>query len=106
MTLIEFLKSTERNAWVEHPDFKNLYVRQGPMYLEEERHDTIVLANMTVNDPGHGTFSSLIYFLRAVYPYKWIYVESVQEERFADYLLRLGFVEQPNVHRCYYLKGL
>lgn len=110
MTLKEFLdQKTIRNAWVKHPEFAALYVRQGPFiyFFKGELRDqtrrvenSIQLAALTAKKPGNGAFGRLISWLDENYSNRVILVECVHEERFGLHLLKMGFREL-RTEACY-----
>ncbi len=117
-TLDEFIARSRKQAknyggysntrgYVEEPGFENLYVRFGLRYIEQERRETLDLANLSVWEQmrGTGIFTRLVQRIRKDYPETVIYVESVLNPRFATKLLRMGFINIPE-HlgiNCYYL---
>ena len=92
----EFLESNQRNAWL-HCDDKDVYVRRGI-----HRHPDLGrilncfdIANITVHEPGKGTFSRWFDDLKPIMRaagFDAIYIESACP-RFADHLYRKGLYE-------------
>lgn len=84
-----------RNQHVSHPDWKTLYVRVTKRALDGEIRDPVIdLANIEAKRPGKGAFRALVADLRKMYPQAWIFVESVQPERFKEGLLRMCFIQR------------
>jgi hypothetical protein len=96
MTYDHFLtKSTQRNAYVKHPDFSSLYIHKGEVGVILSRRcyrclNTVTIANVTSKKPGGGAFARLVADL--VQRGFAVKVECVHEERFQKKLLRMGFV--------------
>lgn len=86
------IKILPKSRYVYHVGFNQLYVRMGPRRVEGlSMFPVITLARIEVEKPGIGTFTRLVLWLQSVYPQLGIYVEAVQNPRFAEYLLRIGF---------------
>lgn len=99
-TLREFLDGPRPNAYIQHPGFSRLYVRQTRRFGA----DVIDLANLEADAPGNGAFTQLVEHLRTAYPHLGIYVECVLTERFGEKLLALGFSPcHVGLSFCYYL---
>lgn len=103
-TLEKFLESSDRNAWVTHEGFSELYVRR----TQRKGFVTIDLANFSALEPGKGAFTALVKHLRKRYPGLAIYVESVLNARFDAKLVRMGFEctldgIEPGHGRCFFL---
>jgi hypothetical protein len=88
------------SRYVEHPEFRSLYARIGPRYINLGKfRDTskmvcpvITIASIEAEDPGKGAFGRLLTHLNEKFPGWGIYVECVQEQdRLGAYLLRNGF---------------
>jgi len=95
-TLDEFLQSdpSRRNAYVEYPGFKHLYVRLTQRYLRGSMANPVLdIANIEVKKKGKGTFTGMITYLREKYPHYWLYVECVLQPRFERKLLTMGFTQ-------------
>lgn len=100
-TLEDYLKEYDtwrptwffRSEYVTHPGWRLLYVRAGRAYIDGKWYDAcFTLATIEAEEPGTGTFNTLITWFRE--RYNWpIIVECVQTPRFMSYLLRNGFVE-------------
>jgi len=95
-TLDEFIIAEwPDHSYVDEEGFDSLYVRKGPKYINVDGkmkwfEDVFQIANVTSSNPGNGAFVRLIAKLEE----KWsgpIFVESVLAERFASYLLKIGF---------------
>ena len=92
----EFIESNRRNAWLYYDD-KEVYVRRGI-----HRHPGLActlncfdIANITVHEPGQGTFSRWFDALKPILQavgFDAIYIENVCP-RFADHLYRKGLYE-------------
>jgi len=81
------------NAYVREPGFLSLYVRMGPRYLNGVKYKNVLdIASVLAKEPGSGAFFKLADRLLA--QGLILYVESVQNPRFADRLLREGFTQQ------------
>lgn len=95
MTLAAFMASGLRNAWVSEPGFSALYVRKAHGLLRGSLVDTLDLASMEASRPGAGALTRLVERLRADYPARVLFVESVLNERLPRKLLALGFERVP-----------
>lgn len=91
MTFEQFLKSPQRNAWVDGPKTLKLYVRRtpnNPYWLDH--YGEIQLANMNAGIMGQGALTE---FLN-----KWeskfnIYIENVINDRLLGYFERRGYTQ-------------
>lgn len=106
-SLQEFLTSKERNAWITHEGFAELYVRR------TQRHGfvTLDLASLEAEEPGKGAFTALVKHVRERYPGLAIYVESVLNARFDAKLEKMGFEctlthVPPGQGRCFFLSPI
>ena len=97
MSLDAFMVSPLRNAWVSSPGFSALYVRKARRLLRGSLVDTLDLASMEAAEPGSGALTRLVARLRAKYPSRVLYVESVLNERLPGKLLALGFERVPGI---------
>ena len=82
-----------------------LYVRISTRFVRKERIEPILdLANVQVAKPGTRVFTRLIARLCIDYPGLSLYVESVLEPRFGEYLGRIGFEKlDPHTHGSSFL---
>jgi len=100
LTLDQFLASDRPNAFVKHPDFKQLYVRySGYVWALNNslyRTKTIQLARLEAKKPGTGAFKRLMLHLTLEYKLTPVIVECVQNRQFAAGLLKLGFTQFTN----------
>ena len=106
LTLAQFIQlaptgSILTNQYVRHPNFKSLYVRyNNRRYINGEFvFNVLDIANIQARKPGKGAFTKLIIHLRNTYPLLVLYVESIQNPRFADRLERMGFVYDKIVNK-------
>ena len=94
MTFDEFIQlgpGRGNNAWVKEPGFIGIYVRFGPKCVGGEIIEVITLANFEVADKGEGVFTR---FAKKIEKYKRpISIENVINDRFAQFLPSLGFVQ-------------
>lgn len=92
-----------RNAWVEEPGFRGLYVRKGARYINKVPYPRVIdIANVEANPKGQGTFTRLLTRLHDQGEILW--VENVLNERLCPKLLRLGFNGIPDcIPPCFYL---
>ena len=108
-SLDDFLKDPpkgwDKNAYVRYPGFSSLYVRYTQRYIEGVyRFPVLDLASLEVSDRGKGTFTKLLTHLRTVYPHLWLYVECVNNPRFAKKLPSLGFTRSDDgLSPCFYM---
>jgi hypothetical protein len=87
------LESGRGNAYVREPGFLSLYVRMGPRYLNGVIYkDVFDIASVLAKKPGAGAFFKLA--RRLLDQGLILYVESVQNPRFAEKLLREGFTQE------------
>lgn len=108
MTLIQFLNSNTRNAWVTYPGVASLYVRKGQLYIGDRKVDNVLtIASIEIAQTNQGTFTKLINMLRNNYPGMTIYVENVLNPQFDSVLRRLSFCKDYNnggiMSRCWFL---
>ncbi len=81
------------NKHVSHEDWETFYLRRGPRFVRGVRYERVIdLANIEAKNPGTGAFTRLVKHLRDTYPDIGLYVESVMNRRFKEYLPKLGFV--------------
>jgi hypothetical protein len=100
ITLDDFLRSGDRNAWVIETGFKGLYVRHGPRIINKTVLPVLDLATIEVEKPNHGTFTRLV---TRLHPRHHLYVENALESRFQKRLEKLGF-HRATIPMCYYLR--
>jgi hypothetical protein len=98
-------KHPPRSAFVEEPEFTELYVRWSYRALPGVATVCLDLARVEAKEPGRGAFSRLIERLRRSYPWLTIYVESVGPPEFARKLRTIGFIPRSNCHNDFYLLG-
>lgn len=92
MTLEEFVsQKTHRAIHIEHPEFNTLYVRHASHVLNDKIVETFDIANVCATTPGSGAFKRLIEHLTLLKIGKPLYVESVMNKRFADWLVKNDF---------------
>lgn len=95
-TLDEFLaQKWPKNSYLDHDRFVSLYVRKGdvPVVIEGVMWRctrVLTVANVEAISPGEGAFTDLVADL--VRRDLAVHVECVHNERFADKLLRMGFI--------------
>ena len=81
------------NAYVKEPGFLSLYVRMGPRFLNGVKYEDVLdIASILAKKPGSGVFSKLAN--RLLNQGLILYVESVQNPKFAVKLLRDGFTQE------------
>ena len=101
MDIDEFLSNDKLpRDWIQEPGFSGLYVRKGPRYTfvrPPRLTYALDLANVSVENPGKGTFTRLLDRLENERPDLSIYVESIQVPRLADFLRRRGYIDNPHV---------
>lgn len=102
MTLGVFLNYREEmiNQHVDHPDFSALYLRHSKRLINGQFMWTLDIVQIAANEPGKGAFTRLLTHLEQ-YPYT-IFIESVQTQKFANGLLKLGFVPHEFLEMCFY----
>lgn len=95
-TLEDFLSKQRwpNNSYVKHPEFKELYVKHGPIavVLKEKTYRVnrcVTIGNITAKKPGQGAFTRLFEDLKK--QGFAIHVECVHNERFQRKLTELGF---------------
>lgn len=93
MGILEFIESGARNLNIKEVGFRELYVRNTYRYLGDQKVKTIDIARVEAKRKGKGTFKQLVQTIRQKYPDLVIYVECVQTERFAEGLVKMGFVQ-------------
>lgn len=103
-SLDEFIENrkTPANSYVAEPGFRPIYVRMSRRLLLGVVHENVLdIANITAIRPGKGTFTRLVKRLhgRGII----LYVECVQEERFAKKLMQLGFIQHSVYPKSFYL---
>lgn len=100
-TLDEFLETNlskppgsmiPARAHVREKGFNTLYVRVSGRALDGKLTFPVIdFASMEVDKKGVGTFTRCVQRVRKMYPTLPIYVESVVNRRFAEYLPKIGF---------------
>jgi hypothetical protein len=103
MTILEFIASKEKNAFIKEPEFKQLYVRNAKRLIGGSYIKTIDIARIEAKKPGKGAFRRLVKTLREKHPDLVVYVECVHSERFAEGLIRMGFLSHGD-GTCFYLR--
>lgn len=97
-TLDEFISEMGKfpwSAWTDHPGFEGIYVRRNRVHIDGRTLENVVtITNITSTNPGQGNFTSLVQHILS--KGKSIYVECVQNTRFARKLEELGF-ERVNI---------
>lgn len=93
MNLDEFMMDRNtRNAWLEEPGWKALYVRKSVRWFGGVKYDSVIdLANIEAEHRDVGTFQKLIERIRHTYINCTIYIENVGSPRFAFHLSHCGF---------------
>lgn len=92
MNLAEFIQSPVKNQHIYHPEFALLYVRKSNRFIRGVWHTGVFdIAAVEALEPGQGAFGRLMQEISCIWPGP-IYVECVQQNRFAKYLLRHNFV--------------
>jgi len=98
-TLKQFWQQpARRSADLTEPGWSRLYCRKGPRFLalpgcEHGWIDNLLqLANLTARKPGSGTFKKLLGKIERELRCN-IFVENVLNPRFAEGLVRLGFIQ-------------
>jgi hypothetical protein len=95
MNLRQFLASSKRNAFLDHPDFRRLYVRKGHHYLHGKIRKCFDIAQIEAKNPGNGAFERLVTEIWAELAVarpdiSCIYIENVFNERFRAKLISTG----------------
>ena len=83
-----------RNEWLQGDDME-VYVRKSvPRYLNDgDKYVTLDIANVTVYHKSQGHFTEFLEKAEELSPWP-IYVESVLQPRFGEFLKRAGYTEQ------------
>ena len=99
--VIKFLENPRlHNAWLKCGPIE-VYVRKGRHLINNQITNTFDVASIKVQEKqrGKGLFKTFLIDLRSVlttsYEYKYIYVESVLENRLLDFLPSVGFTMCP-----------
>ena len=97
----EFMSSPRRNCWVYGSDM-NVYVRKAAHYCPAVSRAlrTFDVGSISVHRPGTGVFTRWYPQLRAwadEQGFQAVFIESVQNERFADSLRKRGLYEHPEI---------
>jgi len=91
MTMLDlFLKSKENRKWLVTDDVK-IYVRKSKRYQNKQMYDCLDLASVEVGDTGKGLFTELFETILDKYKNKNIFVESILEKRFYNFIKKYGF---------------
>lgn len=85
-----FIKSKENRKWIVTDDIK-IYVRKSKRYQNKQMYDCLDLASIEVGDTGKGLFTKLFETILDKYKNKNIFVESILEKRFYDFIKKYGF---------------
>ena len=91
MTFEQFLKSNQKNAWVDGPKTLKLYVRRtpnNPYWLDH--YGEIQLANMNAEKMGQGALTD---FLNKWEPQFSIFIENVINTRLLGYFEKRGYTQ-------------
>lgn len=101
-----FISGKSRNAWVNTEKF-NVYLRKGWRILGNERFEALDIATVSIinlSERGQGHFTKLLAEIVEKCPFDFIYVENVQEERFAKFFERNGWTRDARLESdyCYY----
>jgi hypothetical protein len=94
MNLINFwYVGPDRNSYINEIGFRHLYVRKGPMYIDDKLVPNVLqLASLEAAHPGKGAFTKLVEKIEKELDAQAIFVENVFVGYFAEKLERLGFV--------------
>ena len=97
--LADFIENSEKygsRKWLSD-DLMQVYVRRGLHRIEKNKlARTLDIANITVFDEGKGTFGKFIAAAHKLNPWDATYVECVQTNRLAAWLLRNGWLPADN----------
>lgn len=107
-TLDEFMARDGRpnNSYLDHPEFKDLYVRKGEIVVRFNGNNyicerVITIANVEAKKKGRGAFTRLVAELAG--KGLAIFVECVHNPRFRRKLLELGFIRVNGDEDYHYL---
>jgi hypothetical protein len=96
MTMLDlFLKSKENRKWIVTDDVK-IYVRKSKRYQNKQMYDCLDLASIEIGDTGKGLFTELFETILDKYKNKNIFVESILEKRFYNFIKKYGFEPHGN----------
>lgn len=99
MTLDEFvqwrLRGGPDRVWLRYPALE-VYVRLGKRRIGERRYSNVLdIANVEARESGKGTFTRFLEEAEATvrtFKLDALYIELVQDRRFADFFIRHGFL--------------
>lgn len=84
-----FINSNLRNHWIYLDELK-IYVRKSKRYHNYTPVNCLDLATIEVYKTGNGLFTELLKEILKKYNHN-IFIESILEQRFYDFLLEFGF---------------
>ena len=94
MNLTQFISSNLRNAWISERNIK-VYVRKSIRLFGKEMHQCLDLASVEVDEDKRrqGVFTTFLkrFEEEAKKLGRAVFVESIMEHRFKDYLLKNGY---------------
>lgn len=95
-----------KNAYVEFPGLTTLYVRRGSRYIAGKYSFPVLdIAAVEAEVPGKKAFTNLVNHLRENHPELWIFVECVNNPRFAAKLPFMGFIrDDVGQSACFYMR--
>mgnify|MGYP001591645878 FL=1 len=105
--LKEFLNGKLRNVWITTKKL-SVYVRKGHHYINGKIHDTLDIANISVNKKygGKGIGMQFINEAHETHPYSFTYIENVLNPSFDEKLRKGGWIVIPsNIEPFCYIKN-
>jgi len=85
-----FLKSKENRKWLVLDGIK-IYVRKSKRFLNNKMYECLDLASIDIENTGKGLFTELFETILDKYKNKNIFVESILEKRFYNFIKKYGF---------------
>ena len=92
--LDQFIESKQRNKWIQIAGLK-IYVRQSYRNHNQVAIQCLDLASIEATDKGNGLFTAILDAILRKYTNYNIFVESILQQRFYDFLIRQGFEPYP-----------
>ena len=90
-----FMLLPRRNVWIVD-EAMDIYLRKSSRVVEGKGYNFIDFASIEVTKQGEGFFTAFLAEFRKMYPTKNIFVESILNKRFAEFLVKKGFTIIPN----------
>ena len=99
---LAFMASSKSNTWINNKSME-VYVRKAHHSFNDTLIRTLDIANINIKNPGQGTGMHIINWMHSVNPFPITFIESIQNKKFYEHLIREGWIEKPNsIPPCVY----